>query len=54
MRPFNNLEDETPSDTYWRVWLVGKLRLTNHGAFDESRFIMTLLTIFEVTIILLF
>ena len=53
MKPFNNLENKTPWDTYWRV--VRKFRLTVQSgpdAFDKPRFIMTFLTTFRVTEIL--
>ena len=61
MRPSNNLENKTPSDTYWRVQLVCvKVQIHNYfrittgiqpgpGAFDKSRFIMIFLIILGVT-----
>ena len=58
MRPSNNLEQKTPSGIYWRVQLVC-MKVQAHNfhnsepdAFDESRFIMTFLTILGVTEIL--
>ena len=65
MKPSNNLENKTPSDTYWRVQLVCSkvqahssleppLEYIQSGpdALDKSRFVMTFLTIFGVTEIL--
>ena len=61
MRPSNNLENKTPSDTYWRIQLVFMnvqfFRTitwikSGPGAFDESRFAMAFLTISGVTEIL--
>ena len=58
MRPSNNLKNKTTSDTYWRAWLIWKVRLTvlssDHrpDTFDESRFILTFLIILGVTEIL--
>ena len=61
MKPSNNLENKTPSDTYGRVQLVCKkvqahssleLPASEPDAFDKSRFIMTFLTILGVTEIL--
>ena len=51
MKPSNNRENKTPSDTYWRVQLVCK-KVTGPDAFGKSRFAMTFLTILEVTEIL--
>ena len=60
MKPSNNLENKTPSDTYWRVQLVCK-KVQAHSCleppleyksgpdvFDKSRFIMIFLTILGV------
>ena len=63
MKPSNNLENKTPSDTYWRVQLVWKKvqthsSLTTTGvqsgpdAIDKSRFVMIFLNILGVTEIL--
>ena len=63
MRPSNNLENKTLSDTYWRVQLVhessgSQFFRTTTGiqsgpdAFDEWRFFMTFLTILGVIEIL--
>ena len=59
MRPSNNLGDKTASDTYWRVHLTcSQFFKTTTGiqsrldAFDESKFIMTFLTILGVKEIL--
>ena len=52
MRPFNNLENKTPSDTYWRVQLVCKkgqahssleppLEYSQDLPFDKSEFLET-------------
>ena len=61
MRPSNNLENKTLSDTYGRIQLVcmkvqahSLIRTTTEiqsrpDAFDESRFVMTFLTILRVT-----
>ena len=61
MKPSNNLENKTPSDTYWRDQLVCKeisgsqfFRTTTgiqsgQDIFERSRFIITFLTIFGVT-----
>ena len=62
MKPSNNLENQTPEDTYWGVQLVCKkvqvhsfleppLEYNQNGldAFEKSRFIMTFLTILGVT-----
>ena len=65
MKPSNNLENKTSSDTYWTVQLVCK-KVTAHSsleppleynqdqmhAFDKSSFIMTFLTILGVMEIL--
>ena len=62
MKPSNNLENKTSSDTYWRVQLIYK-KLPAHSsleppleynqdAFDKSRFIMSFLSILGVTEIL--
>ena len=65
MRPSNNLEKSTLSDTYWRAQLVCK-KIQDHSsleppleynqdrpdAFDKSRFVMTFLTIVGVIEIL--
>ena len=57
MRPSNNLENKTPSDTYWRVQLIHikvqaeEFFRTTIGlqsrpdVFNESRFLMTFLII---------
>ena len=58
MRPYNNLESKNPSDTYWRVQQVCMkaqvqfrfFKITTGiqsgpDAFDESRFIITFVTI---------
>ena len=61
MRPCNNLEIKTGSDTYWRVQLVcmkvqahSSLEppLSGPDAFNESRFVLTFLTILGVQEIL--
>ena len=55
MKTSNNLENKTPSDIFWRVQLVCKKIGTITGiqsgpeAFDKSKFVMTFLTILEVT-----
>ena len=57
MRPSNNLENNTLSNTYWKVQLVW-MKVQAHSSleppvesepdvFDESRFIMTFSTILE-------
>ena len=62
MRLSNNLENKTLSDTYWRVQLV-YMKVQPHfrtttgiqsgpDVFDESRFVMTFLTILAVIEIL--
>ena len=33
MKPFNNLENKTPSDTYWRVLLVCK-KVQAHSSLE--------------------
>ena len=59
MKLSDNLEKETPLDTYWRVQLVCKkvqahssleppLEYNQDQIFDESRFVMTFLTILGV------
>ena len=57
MRSFKILENNTPSDTYWRVTDSQFFRTTTKiqsapDCFDKSRFVMTSLTIFGVTEIL--
>ena len=63
MKPSNNLENKTPSDTHWTVQLVCKkvqahssleppLEYNQDQIFDESRFFMTFLTILGVMEIL--
>ena len=58
MKPSNNLENKTPSDTYWRVQSVCKnvqahISLeSQQNTFDKSGFIMTFLTILGVIEIL--
>ena len=62
MRPSNNLENKALSDTYWRFNMYENLGsqffTTTTGiqsgldAFDESRFVMTFLTILRVMEIL--
>ena len=61
MRPCNNLESKTGSGTYWRVQLVSmkvqahsslEPSLSGPDAFNESRFILTFLTILGVQEIL--
>ena len=63
MKPSNNMENKTPSDTYWRVQLeCNKVQIhgsletphihTGPDVFDKSRFITTFLTILGVTEIL--
>ena len=60
MEACNNLENEIPSDTYWRDQLVCKkvqtpssleppLEYNQDNAFDKSWFLMTFLTILRVT-----
>ena len=55
MRPSNDLEKKTPSDTYSRVTLVCRKVRTTIGiqsgpdAFDESSLNITFLTILRVT-----
>ena len=55
MKPSNNLENKTPSDTYWRAQLVC-MKLQTHNFLepqtDESRFVITFLTILGVMDIL--
>ena len=61
-KPFNNLENKTSLDTYRRVQLVcmkiqahsnsTTIIISGPDAFDESRFLLTFLTILEVTEIL--
>ena len=51
MKPSNNMENKTPSDTYWRVhWTTG-IQL-GPDTCDELRFLVTFLTILEITEIL--
>ena len=61
-KPFNNLENKTSLDTYRRVQLVcmkiqahsnsTTIIISGPDAFDESRFLLTFVTILEVTEIL--
>ena len=59
MKPSNNLEKKIPPGTYWKVQLIcmivqacGFLEPPLEYSQDESRFIMTFLTIFGATEIL--
>ena len=56
MKPSNNLENKTPSDTYFSLLSSGSqfFRTTTGiqsgpDAFDKSRFVMTFLTILGIT-----